>query len=170
MLVTGPQWGNSGLGDDLHGHADVRKLYVQRGDGERLADVYLVVKGLREFSSQGGSTEAAPRLKLARSLGAGTAGRAREGGLPRPQEWEGARPDAELTRRRRMVLELKTVDPGWLRITTLPWRRGGWLLSYSHWRTPPTPATTRTGSPSARPSRAYWPAQNFSCKTISVHE
>jgi hypothetical protein len=49
-------------------------------------------------------------------------------------------------------------------------RRGGWLLSYSHWRTPPTPATARTSSPSARYSRAYWPAQSFSCKTISVHE
>jgi len=95
VLVAGPQWVNSELGDDLHGHADVRKLYVQ-GDGERLADVYLVVKRLREFSSQGGSTEAAPRLKLACSLGAGTAGRAREGVLPRPQEWEGARPDAQL--------------------------------------------------------------------------
>jgi hypothetical protein len=49
-------------------------------------------------------------------------------------------------------------------------RRGGWLLSYSHWRTPPTPATARTSSPFARYSRAYWPAQSFSCKTISVHE
>jgi hypothetical protein len=49
-------------------------------------------------------------------------------------------------------------------------RRGGWLLSYSHWRTSPTPATARTSSPSARYSRAYWPAQSFSCKTISVHE
>ena len=49
--------GNSGLGDDLHGQADVRKL---------------------------------------------------EGVLPRPQEWEGARPDAQLTRRRRMVLDRGT--------------------------------------------------------------
>jgi hypothetical protein len=56
---------------------------------------------------------------------------------------------------------------GWLRLRS---RRGGWLLSYSHWRTPPTPATARSSSPSARYSRAYWPAQSFSRKTISVHE
>ena|SRR5436190_21944453 len=62
------------------------------------------------------------RAKLARSLPKSGDGRAgREGVLPRPQEWEGARPDAQLTRRRRIVLELKTVDPGWLRITSLRW-------------------------------------------------